>query len=104
MSGPGKKDDSNKPAMALIPPKGEWELAKAMTNGLKYGKWNYMGGIEATRIISAVKRHVNLFMQGENVAEDSQVHHLAHAAAGCLMLIDILHNNPEMDDRFKKKD
>lgn len=95
----GKKFDQGKPAMALIPPLGELECAKAMSNGLKYGKHQYLEGFEATRLVSAIKRHISEWMLGEECAPDSGVHHLGHAMAGCAMLIELEKRGRLIDDR-----
>lgn len=102
MAQEGKKFDDDKPAMGLIPPHAEIELAKAFGYGAKkYGQWNFLGGIQYTRLVGAVRRHINAFMLGEDIDPESGNHHLGHALAGLAMLIEMQQVHPELDDRFK---
>lgn len=98
-----KKFDSGKPPMALIPPAGEVHEALAMANGqVKYGTHNYLqGGLTALQLLSAAKRHINAFIQGEEIAADSGVHHLGHARACLGMLLQLQALGTLVDDRFK---
>ncbi len=96
----GKKNDADKPLMALIPPIAEEELAKAFTYGAKkYGQWNWADGIALTRLMSAARRHMNAFMNGEDLDPESGNHHLGHAMASLAMALEIHVRKPEYDDR-----
>jgi len=97
----GRKDDSGKPPMALIPPIALEAMARAFQNGLKYGQYNYMRGLEATRIVSALMRHVSKWNGGEELDKESGVHHLGHAGACICMLLHLQSEGKLVDDRWR---
>lgn len=77
------------------------EIAKALADGaLKYGRKNYLhGAIPATVYGGALRRHVGLWLAGEDNAEDSGIHHLAHVGAGIHIVFAALANGNFVDDR-----
>ena len=84
----GRKFDGEKPAMDLMPPLMEIEVAKVLTFGaMKYDaeNWRYVDDLHA-RYRSAAKRHINALKQGQMVDPESGLHHAAHAVC-CLMFI-----------------
>lgn len=96
----GLKHDLGKPDLSLLPAEGLEHAAYAFMDGLhKYGRYNYREGMEWTRLISAIQRHILAFNKGEDFAPDSKVHHLGHAIAGCMMLLDYYYNNLGIDNR-----
>ena len=100
----GTKNDNGKPWLALIPPEAEWEEGKAYTDGKdKYGMYNYTEGLSVMRVMSGVRRHINLFLRGEDIDPDSKskAHHLGCARAGLGMVLHLLVHKPELDDRYK---
>lgn len=97
----GRKDDTGKAPMALVPPVLIEATARAFQNGLKYGQYNYMKGMEAGRILSALLRHVSRWNNGEELDTDSGVHHLGHAAACCGMLLHLQSEGRLVDDRWR---
>jgi hypothetical protein len=85
---PGTKYDDGRAPLDLLDPVFEEEVAWALAAGAnKYDAWNHLGGFSTSRIVASVKRHVNLYMRGEDVDEDASKHagrpvsHLACAAA-----------------------
>jgi hypothetical protein len=96
-----KKFDTEKPPVAIIPHVAEIAEAAAFAEGRnKYGLWNYLqGGLTAIQLLSAVRRHIGLYLAGEQVASDSGVHHLGHARAGLAMVLDLEARGLLIDDR-----
>lgn len=85
---PGRKYDGEKPAMDLMPPLMELEVAKVLTFGAeKYDaeNWRKVPDLH-TRYRSAAKRHINALKRGEQFDEESGLHHAAHAVC-CLMFM-----------------
>tara|TARA_R110000772_G_scaffold106461_8_gene208479 strand:- start:359 stop:730 length:372 start_codon:yes stop_codon:yes gene_type:complete len=86
--------------LSLVPMSIIIGLAKAMTNGAsKYGPFNWrLEKISSMVYIAAALRHIAAWVDGEDYAKDSKVHHLDHAMA-CLGLlrdaesIDMLNDN-----------
>lgn len=84
----------------LVPPSAKHYLALALADGArKYGPYNWRDSkISVSVYVAAVQRHIDAFWDGEDCAEDSGVHHLAHAMA-CLALlldaegVDMLHDD-----------
>lgn len=101
MSGGGVKYDNGKPQMGLIPPRALVDVAEVYTMGAnKYAAHNWTKGMKWSRVYDAVQRHLNAFWAGENLDQESQLCHLAHAAWGCLTLLEFRRLHPELDDRY----
>lgn len=100
----GMKYDGDKTDFTLVPPDSYQAVADVMTLGArKYSKNNWVS-LEPSRIVAALERHLTAWKMGEDFAEDSGQHHLAHLAANAMMLYHIQVNSPERDDRLFKKD
>lgn len=74
----------------LVPPSAVIYLATALKDGgAKYGPYNWRESrISSSTYIAACKRHIDAWWDGEERAEDSGVHHLAHAMACLALLLD----------------
>ena len=92
----------NKPNYSAIPPRAQMELARIFGYGAKkYAFQNYMKGLTASRYVDAAMRHLNSFLQGEDIDTDSGQHHLMLASANCFMLYENLQmHGQKVDDRF----
>jgi len=91
-----------KAPMHLIPAGPMVDVAEAMRNGAsKYGPYNWREiGVQGSIYVSATKRHIDAWFDSrEENAEDSDVHHLAHAAACLLILMDSQQIGMLKDDR-----
>lgn len=83
----GKKFDTGKPDLSLIPLPALVEEAKGFMLGeSKYGRYNYTGGMEASRLVAAALRHITTWMEGEDNDPESGASHLGHARC-CLAMI-----------------
>jgi hypothetical protein len=93
-----------KPQLDLVPPVLEIWVAKAMEDGArKYGAANWRAKKVRARVyIAAAKRHILEYLDGEDTAADSGVHHLAHAAACIGILLDAEATGNLIDDRPAK--
>jgi len=91
----------SKVPMHLIPPIVEGHLAMAWKNGAaKYGPYNWRHEkISSSVYYAAAKRHMNAWWDGEELAADSNVHHLGHAMACLGMILDGMSVNKLNDDR-----
>jgi len=87
--------------LRLIPPVAKAHIAEAMRNGAeKYGPYNWRTRSVATSVyIDAAQRHLDAYWDREDMAPDSGVHHLAHVAACCAILLDALESDNLIDDR-----
>jgi hypothetical protein len=83
------------PVTALIP------MGQAMADGLKkYGITNWRDSpVSASVYYNAILRHLFAWQDGEDVAPDSEVHHLGHVMACCAILLDARSLGVLNDDR-----
>ena len=95
---------SKKVPLHLIPPSAKHFLAMALEDGgKKYGPYNWRDEpISVSTYYSAGQRHWDAFWDGEDNAQDSQIHHLAHAMACCALLLDAMTVGKLVDDRPTK--
>lgn len=102
----GKKNaigDTNKPRLSLIPKEALWSMGRALSHGeIKYGTHNWREGIKISYLLDAALRHIIQFNDGEDIDKDSNNHHLGNAMADLAMALELLHTNPELDDRHKR--
>lgn len=98
----GVKFDSEKTRFDLVPPDAYEAAARVMTDGAKkYADHNWTK-LKLVRVLTALKRHLNKFDQGEEFPKDSREHHMAHVIANAMMAYHLIFNHPEADDRFFK--
>jgi len=85
----------------LLPPSACRATAWALADGAeKYGPWSWRTApIRATVYVSAAQRHLLAWMDGEQSAPDSGLHHIAHAIAGLMILLDAEAHGSVIDDR-----
>jgi hypothetical protein len=103
MAGVNPKDlvGLTKPPLHLVPPSGLVHTSMAMKDGAeKYGPYNWRENeVLASIYVGAALRHLQQWYDGEDLAQDSGAHHLGHAAACCLILLDAMENSCLRDDR-----
>lgn len=76
-----------------------WALAQ-MDGGDKYGVYNYrVEPIQIRTYLSAAYRHLDAYLESEELAPDSLTHHLGHVMACCGILIDAAAVGKLIDDR-----
>lgn len=94
------KYDEGKERFDLIPPGPLFEVAKVFTYGAaKYEVRDWEKGITWGRVFAAIMRHLWRYWWGHENDEESGLPHLAHAAWGCLVLLEYARKRPEFDDR-----
>lgn len=93
-----------KPPLNLIPPIALVEESKAFGNGAeKYGPFNWREKTVSVSIyVAAAMRHLLAYWDGEDLAQDSKVHHLAHARACMAIVLDAGSLGKLNDDRPPK--
>lgn len=100
----GIKHDSGKADLSILSNAALCEIAKAFEFGAKkYGRYNYLKGMEWTRIASALCRHTYAWIWGEDRDKESGLHHLAHSGACVVMLLDYVLQGIGTDNRYKKE-
>lgn len=100
--GEATKYDSEKPRMSLIDPEALIELAKVLTFGAeKYDAENWRKGMDWSRLISSLLRHINAFQRGEDTDPETGLSHMAHAMCNCMFLVWYSNYRKEYDDRYR---
>lgn len=92
-----------KVAMHLFPPVAKIHACLALMNGAeKYGAYNWRDyKVQVTIYLDAIERHLDAYKDGEDYAEDSGLHHLAHLLAGAAILMDAIECGMVVDNRPK---
>lgn len=84
----GLRYDAGKNRLDLIPPEWTWELGRVCTSGTKkYEARNWELGMDWSKVIGPLKRHLNRFERGERIDEETKNHHLALVAWNALALM-----------------
>lgn len=93
-----------KPSPALVPPVAILEVAQAFRDGAqKYTAFNWRAKpVPSITYVNAALRHIYSWMDGEERSDDADVHHLAHAAACMMILLDAQKQGTLIDDRPQK--
>lgn len=96
----GRKDDTGKLRVDLIPVRPLLDLAQVYTIGAaKYGDRNWEAGIAWSRIYGAMLRHAFRFWSGQDIDEEDGQKTLASVAWCALTLLEYARTHPELDDR-----
>jgi hypothetical protein len=99
----GKRFNKGKSAVEQIPYEAEEEIGMVFLAGeAKYGKNNWRDGLPFTQFIGCAKRHMGKFSKGINLDKETKRNHIAHAATNLIMLLWMIENRPDLDDRWKK--
>ena len=90
-----------KPGIHAIPMSALLHCGRAMEDGEgKYGLTNWReNSVSAMIYFDAAFRHMAAWWDGEEVAQDSGVHHLGHVMACCAILLDAQRGGNLIDDR-----
>lgn len=98
----GSKNDTEKTPLELLPTLPLWQIADVLAFGAKkYERWNWRRGLRWSRLYGAALRHLTAWADGEDLDEESGLHHVAHAACCLVFLLEML-ERPELDDRWKE--
>jgi hypothetical protein len=98
--GAGKKNDTEKPRLDLIPPSIIFAMGDILTSGAGiYGDRNWEAGMLWHRPYGALQRHLNAWWAGESLDKESGKSHLWHAAAELAFLIEYEAKGTGQDDR-----
>lgn len=88
--------------MDLIPPAALLEIAEHFGKGaVKYADHNYRKGYEWSKSFAALQRHLWAFWDGEDTDAETGSHHLAAVGTHAMMLLTLVRDHPQFDDRYK---
>jgi hypothetical protein len=87
--------------LSLLPAAGIIHGAHAMMDGaVKYNPYNWREKkVPARTYVAAAMRHLLDFLDGEENAADSGVHHLGHVIGCCAIVLDAMETGNLIDDR-----
>jgi hypothetical protein len=92
---------AKKVSLTKLPPVAVLHAAHALMNGAaRYGPYNWRDkAVRASIYVDACERHLIAWLDGEEEATDSGVHHLGHAIACLAILLDAQEAGKLVDDR-----
>lgn len=98
----GLKYDNNKPRMDLL----DWTalegVARVLTFGAqKYEANNWRKGLEYSRVMGAMLRHLAAIQRGEDIDPESGEPHIDHLGCCWMFLSNFMKTRPDLDDRYK---
>jgi hypothetical protein len=101
----GKKSDSGKPQLGLVPTSLILAVGRILTMGAKkYGHHNWRNGLAWSRVYDALLRHLVAWWSGEEKDSESGQSHLWHAACELAFLIEYEETKTGEDDRYKGRE
>lgn len=94
---------SKKAPLHLLPAPAMEQIAWVHKSGAeKYGPYNWRSNqVCATTYVSAIRRHLGAWQDGEDLDPESGISHLAHIGASINILLDAKACGTLSDDRFK---
>lgn len=101
------KFDQDKIDWSILPIGASEEIIKVFKFGeAKYARGNFLegDGLEYSRVINSLLRHVHAFMRGEDLDPETGISHIAHAGCNIYMLLTYELNKQKFnnDDRAEK--
>ena len=98
----GERHNQGKAKWSLVPQSALLPMVAVLEFGAqKYSAHNWQKGLSINEICESLKRHLDAFMEGEDLDPESGISHVGHIQCNALFLSWMLKNKPEMDDRFK---
>lgn len=71
---------------------------------IKYSRGNWLKGAPYTEIADSLLRHIDKFLAGEDLDNESGLPHVDHIQTNAKMLSQSFHTRPEFDDRIGNDD
>lgn len=102
MSELGKRHNQGKPKWSLVPQSALIPMVRVLEFGAtKYAPFNWQKGLLVTEICESLKRHLDSYMEGEDIDPESKISHIGHIQCNSMFLSWIIEHKPELDDRYK---
>lgn len=99
-----QKHDEGKARLDLLPPVAIRRVGQVLSFGAaKYDAENWRRVDDRRRYLAAALRHLNLWAEGEELAHDSGLPHLAHAATSVLFLLECQEVGHGVDTRPSRR-
>ena len=98
--GTGKRFNQGKTRFELAPTFAQEQYAKVLTMGAeKYGDHNWREGMDWTKILASLERHLHYIKSGEDTDKESGLLHAAHIMCNAAFLCEYYKIFPQGDNR-----
>lgn len=99
----GSRFNEGKLKWSLVPQSAFHPMVRVLEFGAqKYDAHNWKKGLPVVEICESLKRHLDAFMEGEDLDPESGISHVGHIQCNAMFLAWMLQNKPELDNRFKE--
>lgn len=100
MTQQGDRENQGKLKWSLVPQSALIPMVRVLEFGSqKYAPHNWMKGLSITETCESLKRHLDSFLEGEDIDPESGISHIGHIQCNALFLSWMLQNRPDLDDR-----
>ena len=100
----GDRFNEGKPKWSLVPQSSLIPMVQVLEFGAKkYGAYNWVKGLSIRETCESLKRHLDAFMEGEDIDSDSGLSHIGHIQCNAMFLSYMLEYRPDLDDRVNLK-
>jgi uncharacterized HAD superfamily protein len=97
----GLRDNQGKPRIDLAPADAMIHVGKVLAMGAdKYAERNWEHGMKYSKVVASLERHLAKWKAGEDLDNESGLHHIDHVLCNALFLSRYVRAFPEKDDRF----
>jgi hypothetical protein len=98
--GEGLRLNEGKTRHDLIPAFAQEQYAQVLTKGSKkYAERNWESGMEWSKVLASMKRHILAFEKGEDFDPETGLHHTAHIMCNAAFLTEYYKIYPQGDNR-----
>jgi hypothetical protein len=99
----GIRENFGKPRWSLVPQSSLIPMVRVLEFGAnKYSVGNWQKGLSIVEICESLKRHLDSFMEGEDLDKESFLSNVGHIQCNAMFLAWMLEHRPELDDRIKQ--
>lgn len=99
----GLRFNEGKTRHDLVPAFAQEQYAKVLTKGAeKYEERNWEKGMDWSKVLASLKRHINRFERGEDFDKETGLLHMAHVMCNAGFLVEYYKIHPSGDDRPNK--
>ena len=100
----GDRFNEGKLKWSLVPQSSLIPMVQVLEFGAKkYGAYNWVKGLSIRETCESLKRHLDAFMEGEDIDSDSGLSHIGHIQCNALFLSWMMENRKDLDDRINFK-
>ena len=94
---------TGKPPLAILPRAGLEGVAQVMAFGAKkYDLHNWRKGSSDIEFLNSTVRHIYKYLDGEDLDDESGLHHLAHATCDLMFILQWIADGILEDKRYKR--